>query len=216
MAEILITTPILLSMKIALNSATSVTNGCRIWRATGLALLLATVSVGCVTSAPLAPEPDVTLSKLTVEEARQAAPVAPQTVRWGGTIVGIVNTDDNKTQVEIVSRPLQRSGRPINNDRTDGRFIAEFNDFLDPEIYTTGRDLSVIGTVTDIVDGRIGETEYRFPLLLVTDHRYWKPVPPREYYHHPIHDHYRYDPFWRDRYRYGRGGSLHGRIILQP
>ena len=216
MAEILITTPILLFMKIARYSAISVTNGCRIWRATGLALLLATVSVGCVTSAPLAPEPDVTLSKLTVEEARQTAPVAPQTVRWGGTIVGIVNTEDNKTQVEIVSRPLQRSGRPINNDRTDGRFIAEFNDFLDPEIYTTGRDLSVIGTVTDIVDGRIGETEYRFPLLLVTDHRYWKPAPPREYYYHPIHDHYHYDPFWRDRYRYGRGGSLHGRIILQP
>ena len=109
MAEILITTPILLFMKIARYSAISVTNGCRIWRATGLALLLATVSVGCVTSAPLAPEPDVTLSKLTVEEARQAAPVAPQTVRWGGTIVGIVNTEDNKTQVEIVSRPLQLS-----------------------------------------------------------------------------------------------------------
>ena len=136
MAEILITTPILLSMKIALNSAISVTNSCRIGRTAGLALLMATVSVGCVTSAPLAPESDVTLSKLTVEEARQTSLAAPQTVRWGGTIVGIANTADNKTQVEIVSRPLQRSGRPINDDRTDGRFIAEFSDFLDPEIYT--------------------------------------------------------------------------------
>ena len=216
MAEILISTPILLIMKIARYSAKSVTNSGRIWRTAGLALLLATVSVGCVTSSPLAPESGVTLSKLTVEEARQTSLVAPQTVRWGGTIVGIANTTDNKTQVEIVSRPLQRSGRPINDDRTDGRFIAEFSDFLDPEIYTAGRDLSVIGMVTDIVDGRIGETDYRFPLLLVSDHRYWKPLPPREYYHHPIHDHYRYDPFWHDRYRYGRGGRLHGRIILQP
>ncbi len=200
-------------MKIARYWATSVTNSYRNWRSSGLALLLAGISVGCVTSEPLVVEPGISLSGLTVAEARQTPPGTPQTVRWGGTIVGIANIADNKTQVEIVSRPLQRSGRPISDDRTDGRFIAEFSDFLDPEIYTAGRELSVVGTVAGTVDGRIGKTEYRFPLVQVSDHRYWKPLPPREYYRPPIHDHYLYDPFWHDRHRRGR---LHGRIFLHP
>lgn len=207
-------------MMIDRSRVTSVTKNYRFWRTTGLAaflgLFLAGFSAGCVTAEPLVAEPGTTLASLTVLEARQAPPATPQTVRWGGTIVDVTNTEDNKTRVEIVSRPLQRSGRPINDDRTDGRFIAEFNEFLDPEIYTTGRDLSVIGTVADTVEGRIGNTSYRFPLLQVTNYRYWKPLPPqRQHPHYPFHDHYYHDPFWHDRYHHD-GLYGYGRIILHP
>ena len=195
-------------------SVTSVTKNYRIWRTAGLALFLAAFSAGCVTAEPLKAAPGVALATLTVAEARRAPPASPETVRWGGTIVGITNTANDTTQVEIVARPLRSSGRPINDDRSDGRFIAEFKQFLDPEIYTAGRDLSVIGTVADTVEGRIGETRYRFPLLHVSDHRYWKPLPPqRAFSHSPVHDHYHYDPFWHDRYHHD---GLYGRIILHP
>jgi len=180
----------------------------------GLFLLSGSILTGCVTTERLEAGAETTLDSLTVAEAQQAVPSTPQTVRWGGTIAKVTNTASDTTQVEIVSRPLYRSGRPVVDDRSDGRFIAEFNEFLDPEIYTLGRALSVIGIVSDSVDGTVGESTYRFPRVQVSDFRYWKPRPPqREFPHSTLYDHYHNDPFWHDHYHHG---GLHGRIIVTP
>lgn len=100
------------------------------------------------------------------------------TVRWGGTIVKVVNDEQGST-LEVVARPLDRAGRPLRNDRSEGRFLADHAGFLDPEIYTPGRDITVLGPLAGTRQGLIGETRYSYPVVRVESLRYWQPrVPP--------------------------------------
>jgi len=122
----------------------------------------------CATPSPPGEVAAISVSQIQSGEAEKGAPV-----RWGGTVAKVHNKSD-KTVLEVVSRPLLRTGRPKHNDSTDGRFFAEISGFLDPEIVKAGRDISVIGTVVRIDDGLVGEAEYRYPVLSVFDYRVWK------------------------------------------
>jgi len=126
--------------------------------------------------------------EVTVAEAR-AQPDALQgaDVRWGGVIAAVENARE-ETRIEVVSRPLSRSGRPESGDRSDGRFLARFQGFLDPAVYAEGRELTVRGPLTGVVTREIGAYPYRFPVVDVQVHRLWEPLP--EY------DPFLYDPYW--------------------
>ncbi len=169
----------------------------------------------CAISQPAPTAGDQSVSNITVVQARQderlaflegdvpeAAPVASSLVRWGGTITQVFNRADGTTLVEIVSRPLYSGGRPIHDDRSDGRFQAEIKEFLDPQIVVAGRDMTVVGTLSGRRMGTIGEAEYAFPVVSVQNYRYWKEavVMPPNYF--PYWTQYpsfgRTDPLWRD------------------
>ena len=174
---------------------------------------------GCASPSPPGPA-----STLSVAEARRAPPEEPAEVRWGGTIAEVRNTAAGDTVLEVVSRPLRRGGRPIRNDVTEGRFLAEVPEFLDPEIVKRGRDITVTGRVGESREGRIGETDYRFPVVQVRDYRYWKPAPPRTapvHFPHPypVSDPF-YGPFWHGwphvHHHYPRGGArVHGTFVFR-
>ncbi|MFK8083963.1 MAG: Slp family lipoprotein [Granulosicoccus sp.] len=121
------------------------------------------------------------------------------TVRWGGTIARVQNLPDQITSLEIVSRPLSRAGRPRHIDKTSGRFIALVTDFLDPEIYRAGRDITVVGTLTGRQTGKVGESDYVFPVVNSTRYFFWKKeavTKPHQLLHwHGYPRHY-HDPFW--------------------
>ena len=137
---------------------------------------------GCATQPALDPGSDPPLS---VSQAREALPDDARRVRWGGTIASVRNTAAGTSVLEVVSRPLRRDGRPVRNDVTDGRFLAEVDGFLDPEIVRTGRDVTVTGQVAERRAGRIGELDYLYPVVAVDDYRYWKPPPPPSAAHFP-------------------------------
>lgn len=112
------------------------------------------------------------LSNLRVNEVPDAG-ANGETVRWGGTIAVIENTDDGSI-VEIVSRPLNGWGRPKRNDQTDGRFIAHLDQVLDPKKVKKGMDVTMVGELTAIEDGSVGEMPYRFPVLSVSKLKVWQ------------------------------------------
>jgi len=98
-------------------------------------------------------------------------------VRWGGTIVRVQNLQE-ETRIEIVARELAGDGEPREGDRSEGRFIAVFQTFLDPAIYAVDRSLTVVGTLGGSSEGQLGGMHYRFPLVQVEHHYLWpKPVP---------------------------------------
>ena len=128
-------------------------------------------------------------------------------VRWGGEITRIENKVDS-TWVEIVRQPLRDNGRPIYGGKSDGRFIARFDKFVDPLVYEIGRPLTVVGRIDAKVNREIGEYDYLFPVVAVEGSFLWKrsePVPaavypppwyyydpwyyPWPYYRHPRHYH---------------------------
>ena len=172
----------------------------------------------CDISQPAPTAGDQSVSKITVLQALQderlallegdnpePSPGALSVVRWGGTITQVSNRADGTTLVEIVSRPLYSGGRPIHDDRSDGRFQAIIKEFLDPLIVEAGRDMTVVGTLSGRRAGKIGEADYVFPVVSVQNYRYWKKavvMPPHYYPYYPYWTHYpsfgRTDPLWRD------------------
>lgn len=164
-------------------------------------LLISALTSSCATqSPPLLNEPppgNPALEQVTTDTAAYAG----RKVLWGGSIERLEN-HAQETWIEIVERPLDSSGRPRQSDHSGGRFIAKVAGFLDPVIYTRGRDISVTGSVDGDNSRKIGEFDYRYILVKVETEHLWPPLvaaPPRYY-----------DPFWYDPwYPFGSHRHLH-------
>jgi len=84
---------------------------------------------------------------------------------FGGNIVEVNNGTD-LTTIEVLQLPLYSSGRPkADKDQSGGRFKVAFPGFLDPEVFTKGRQLTVRGILDGVEKGRIGEHPYEFVSL---------------------------------------------------
>ncbi len=131
-----------------------------------------------------------------------------QRVRWGGSIVSSRNVD-GETIIQLVSRPLMESARPLKRDQTDGRFIARLSGFYDPKIYAPDRMLTVVGILKGTQLQKIGELDYVFPVVKVDSHHLWTAVKETNYpygyydpwffspypYQYPYYNSF-YSPFW--------------------
>lgn len=176
-----------------------------------VATLFAVLLVACVTISCVLPAPAGESAAISVIDVQQGTIEKGQPVRWGGTIAKVHNKADT-TVLEIVSRPLLRSGRPKHNDVTDGRFMAEITGFLDPEIVRPGRDISVIGSIVRLDKGLVGEAEYSYPVMSVFDYQFWKEqseVDPAA-----VHPYYLFsDRYWQT-WPHRRRSGVHGQLIF--
>lgn len=138
-------------------------------------------------------------------------------VRWGGEIIE-TEPDSEGTCIEILARKLDRTYRPETGDRSQGRFLACRDDFQDPAIFRSGREVTVIGQIEELMPGHIGEFAYRYPVVNAETLYLW-PIRPDVVHvrHHPgywgWYDPW-YDPWWGYRphpYRSGTRvrGSVH-------
>lgn len=130
---------------------------------------------------------------------------AGRKARWGGAIVRVENRAQ-ETWIEIVERPLDAHGQPGLSDQSGGRFIARVGAFLDPLIYTQGREITVAGILDGTHSGNIGDYEYRYPIVKTDTVFLWPkdrplraPPPPDPYWHDPW---YPYWPWWYRPYYY--------------
>ncbi len=125
-----------------------------------------------------------------------------QRVRWGGVILETENRE-NTTRVILLARPLHRGGKPQSTDESAGRFIAAVPLFLDPEVYSGDRKMTVTGTVLGSETRDVGDFPYTHPVIRVESHYLWpvEPRPPARY-RYPWY----YDPWWYDPWIY-RGYS---------
>lgn len=87
-----------------------------------------------------------------------------ESVRWGGEIIKVQPKAD-ATCFEILGRELDDSARPRLRRPADGRFIACRNGFSDPEEFQRGREMTVVGRVTGVEHGKVGEYDYAYPLV---------------------------------------------------
>ncbi len=103
-----------------------------------------------------------------------AAAYQGERVRWGGTIASVKNKQD-ETWIEVVAHDLSTGGRPKRTDQTDGRFIIKTREFVEPEIYQKGREVTVAGKVEGSEPSHIGARAYDFPVV-VSEKMYLWPV----------------------------------------
>ena len=167
-------------------------------------IALGCTSTACVTAPAIIREP---VDGPGVAEVRSApAQHLGARVRWGGEILRVENRN-NSTRLQVVARRLTRSGRPVNSDRTPGRFIAQIDDFLEPTQYQKGRELTVVGALSTSVTKPIGQHDYEYPVVQVEALHLW-PQPPTYYGPYPYGPYYRYHyypyPYWYHPYPYYR------------
>ena len=146
---------------------------------------------GCagVVPAPIRTAPEIEVNITDVR--REPESLRGATVRWGGSIVAVRN-QPNETLIEIVGRRLENDGRPRDEDRSDGRFLATASGFFDPAVYAPGREVTVRGRLEGTVEQLIGEHPYLYPLVRAEHVYLWAPrLEPL-----PRYPYYYYDPYW--------------------
>lgn len=158
-------------------------------------LLLSVLALSACTTIPRevrdSPQQSPTLAAVRDDPTSYAG----QEVRWGGTIVRTTNKD-NLTEIEIVARRLLSNTRPADTDQTQGRFIARFGGFLDPQIYAADRDITVVGKLDGLKLSTVGEAQYNFPVVRATSHYLWREIQEPAYRYRP------YDPWYPYPYPY--------------
>ena len=115
-------------------------------------------------------------------------------VIWGGVIVESKNLKEG-TLIEVVQKPLGSEERPKQVDQSDGRFLALYNGYLETEIYSKGREVTVAGRIKEIEKRPLDEIEYTYPVVSADEVHLW-PIKTEEKY-------YMYSPYWYYPYPYG-------------
>ena len=117
-----------------------------------------------------------------------------QYVRWGGKIISVENKEDS-TWIEILAGQLNRYGKPGYNTDYEGRFIARIDGFLDPELYSKDRYLTIFGIIDTEFVKRIDDHPYSYPLVSAKEHYLWPEYRTARYqyqYYYPYYHGYYY------------------------
>lgn len=103
-------------------------------------------------------------TEITPQQAAQGDATGNM-VRWGGRIVQ-VEPQPNRTCFEMISTRLSDYGRPYwATDDVGGRFIACRTGFYDPALFEKNREVTFTGRISGYQSRRIGEYDYKFPML---------------------------------------------------
>jgi len=105
------------------------------------------------------------------------------------------------TQLTILQLPLIDEQEPTTElTQSQGRFIAEQQEFLDPATVPPGTRITLVGELSGSVTQGLDETVYTYPTLIIKHFKVW-PAYHSDYQRYGYYDPYPYYPYWRP---YGR------------
>jgi outer membrane lipoprotein len=119
-----------------------------------------------------------------------------EVVILGGYVLKALNEQDGSL-LTILQAPLDSRDRPKSRDLSEGRFLVRTKRFLDPEIYSKGRKLSVGGIVSEVRPQPLGKHLYQYPVIEAEELYLW---PKETRYVRPYHDYWHY-PWYPYPYR---------------
>jgi outer membrane lipoprotein len=97
-------------------------------------------------------------------------------VVWAGVIVSAQNLA-SATRMEVLGYPLDGAQRPRSRRTSHGRFMVMVEGYLETATYRPGRRVTVRGTVVDVLDARVGEAPYRYPVVAAQRLHLWPDDP---------------------------------------
>ncbi|MCP4747397.1 MAG: hypothetical protein GY874_14840 [Desulfobacteraceae bacterium] len=92
----------------------------------------------------------------------------------GGKIIGH-ETDDTGTRLVILHLPLDSNERPRDSDQSEGRFILQSKEFLDPVIFAKGVLITAAGRLIEGQKLPIGQMQYLYPVFDLMEIQKWSP-----------------------------------------
>lgn len=128
----------------------------------------------------------------------QADQYRGRTVILGGYILETRNLE-SETIINVLQVPLRIGEEPDFKDRSEGRFLVYQQGFLDPEIYSKDRVITVAGEVIGSGSEEIGGNRIQYLKINSREIYLWPEYETRGYPYHPWRypdfGHYRY-PYW--------------------
>jgi outer membrane lipoprotein len=107
------------------------------------------------------------------------------------------------TTLTVLEVEADVTGRPKHTDVSAGRFLARYNGYLDPAIFSEGRGVTVAGRVQGVEKRKLSQTMYPYPVLEVQELYLWQEPEtyPRArwgwgFYYGPGYPFYWDDPWW--------------------
>jgi outer membrane lipoprotein len=111
----------------------------------------------------------------------------------GGKVLEAKRLKDS-TQLTILQLPLNEEQEPTTElTQSQGRFIAQQQEFLDPATIPSGSRITLVGELTGSVSRSLDETEYTYPLLNIKHLKVWPTY---------LSEYDRYGPYYRYPYAY--------------
>ncbi len=95
-----------------------------------------------------------------------------ETVILGGKIIEVAASED-RSELILLQLPLSRGLHPVEEDRSEGRFIVRSLRFLDPEIFKKGLLVTAVGRLKGVEKRPIGSFNYAYPFLEEVEIRLW-------------------------------------------
>ena len=116
---------------------------------------------------PFGLEQEIDTSISFAELKRAPGEYVGRTVMIGGNVIRAKRTETG-TEVEILQLPSTKDGPQTEERlRSEGRFLAVRETFLDPASLPQGTPITVIGTVKGEITRQLDESDYTYPILEV-------------------------------------------------
>lgn len=133
------------------------------------ALIAALTLPGCATTDCIGAigNPGLTPAQVTATQGHTG-----ELQRWGGSVVEGQNLAD-RTELTIISYPLDRCGVPRLNQAATGRFVAVVPGYLETGDYRPGRAVTATGLISGTRAGQVGAAPYALPLLTNAKVKLW-------------------------------------------
>ncbi len=91
----------------------------------------------------------------------------------GGSVISARRLTKS-TRIEVLQLPLDESLEPGTTlTRSEGRFLAHHENFLDPAVLPAGTRITVVGEVTGSFTGLLDDATYTYPTLTVKKMTVW-------------------------------------------
>ena len=135
-----------------------------------LPLVILTISACSTTPKLELNDVDKTLTPLTV--LAEFPTYKSSKVIWGGIIVNSQNLKKGSL-LEVLVYPLASNYEPDTQKMPLGRILAEHAEYLETVNYATGRIITVVGPITELRKGVIGEAEYEYPVIKAKQLHLW-------------------------------------------
>lgn len=113
--------------------------------------------------------PDVSFREVLNDPERHKG----QMIILSGIVVETENTKEG-TLLQVLQRPAGFRGKPKDVDETGGRFLALDSRYLDVNVFTKGRAVTIAGVVKGKRILPLDETEYIYPLVYVKELYLWQ------------------------------------------
>lgn len=140
----------------------------------GGTFLISTLVAGCATGLSQQSRQKVTYDGGFKPLQQNPASYIDEVMLLGGRIIEVQAGEDG-SRVKVLQLPVDRFGKPVEGDNSEGRFIIVADQFLDPYIYTPATRISMVGVLTGSEVSKIGEYDYQYPLFRPLEIKVWSP-----------------------------------------